>query len=107
MFKTKLKKGDQVIVNSGKHKGSTGKITKIITSTSRCIIEGVALVKKHQRATKQGEKSQIISKESSVHISNVQYYDDKAKKAVKLSYRKDDNGKKVRVNRKSGEVVNG
>lgn len=106
MLKTKLKKGDKVIVNSGKHKGSTGKIIKIITAKSRCIVEGVALVKRHQRATKQGEKSQIISKESSIHISNVQFCDEN-NKAVKLSYKNDEKGKKVRINRSSGEVVNG
>jgi large subunit ribosomal protein L24 len=107
MFKSKLKKEDKVIVISGKHKGSTGKIKKIITKNNRCIIEGVAMVKKHQKATKQGEKSEIINKESSIHISNVQFYDEAAKKAVKLAYKKDESGKKVRYNRNSGEIVNG
>lgn len=107
MFKTKLKKGDNVFVISGKHKGSIGKITKMLSEKSRCLVEGVALVKRHQKATKQGEKSEIVTKESSIHISNVQFYDEKDKKKIKLSYKKDDEGKKVRINRSSGEVVNG
>jgi len=107
MFKTKLKKGDNIIVISGKHKGSTGKITKMLSEKNRCLVEGVALVKRHQKATKQGEKSEIINKESSIHISNVHFYDEKDKKKIKLSYKKDDNGKKIRVNKNSGEVVNG
>jgi len=107
MFKTKLKKGDSVVVVSGKHKGATGKIKQMIADKSRCIVEGVALVKKHVRATQQGEKSQIVNKESSIHISNVLFLDEKTKKGVKLGYKLDDKGNKVRINRKTGEVVNG
>ena len=105
MFTTKLKTGDQVIVISGKHKGAAGKIKKMLAKKTRCIVENVAMVKKHVRATKQDEKSQIISKESSIAISNVAFYDEKNKQPVKLGYKKDDQGNKVRFNKKTGDVV--
>lgn len=104
MFKTKLKKGDTVVVISGKHKGAKGKILKMIWKKERCIVEGVALVKRHKKATNNNEKSEIISKESSIHISNVLYFDNKNSKGVKLGYKIED-GKKIRVNRKTAESI--
>ena len=104
MLKTKLKKGDTVIVISGKHKGAKGKIKSILKS-NRCIIEGVALVKSHKKATEQNQKSEIIQKESSINLSNVLYFDNASSKGVKLGVKIEDN-KKVRINKKTGEVVN-
>ena len=104
MFKTKLKKGDTVIVISGKHKGAKGKVSSIIRQKNRCIVEGVALVKKHKKATQSDEKSEIISKEASINLSNVLYFDEKSAKGVKLGYRVEDGGK-LRVNKKTGEVI--
>ncbi len=104
MTKSKLKKGDQVIVISGKHKGAKGKITKMLPEKNRCYVEGVALVKKHKRATNQNEKSQIISKEASINLSNIMFFDDKNNQATKLGY-KIEEGKKLRVSKKTGEVI--
>lgn len=104
MVKTKLKKGDPVIVISGKHKGAKGKLKSVLSKKNKCIIEGVALVKKHKRATQSDEKSEIINKESAIDLSNVLYFDEKASKGVKLGYRIEDN-KKVRINKKTSEVI--
>ncbi|MBL6621473.1 MAG: 50S ribosomal protein L24 [Rickettsiales bacterium] len=105
MFKSKLKKGDTVIVIAGKSKGHIGKITKIITASKRCIVEGAAIVNRHKRATSNEEKSQIIKKESSIHISNIAFYDQKQSKKVKIGYEfKDD--KKIRINKKTKESIN-
>jgi len=105
MFKTKLKKGDQVIVTSGKHKGASGKLLSMVTAKNRCVIEGVALVKKHVKARSQEEQSKIITKESSVNLSNVAFFDQKNKQAVKLGYRFTEDGNKVRYNKKTGEEL--
>ena len=103
-FKTKLKTGDTVIVISGKHKGAKGEIVSIMNKKNRCIVKGVALVKKHKKATQSDEKSEIITKESSINLSNVLYFDEKSSKGVKLGYRIEDK-KKLRINKKTGEVI--
>ena len=105
MFKSKLKKGDTVIVISGKSKGHIGKITKIITDKNRCIVEGAAIVNRHKKATSNEEKSQIIKKESSIHISNVSLYDKKNSEKIKIAFEIKDN-KKVRINKKTKEAIN-
>ena len=101
---TKLKTGDKVIVISGKHKGSVGELLKLNFEKNRCFIKGVAMAKLHKRATKQDEKSEIIQREASINLSNVAYYDEKAKKAVKIGY-KIENNKKLRYNKASKEVI--
>ena len=104
MFKTKLKKSDTVIVIAGKYKGVKGELLKIIPEKNRAIVKGVSLVKRHKKATDSNEKSEIISKESSVNLSNLSYFDKNSNKAVKLGYKFTDH-KKVRVNKKTQEVI--
>ncbi len=101
----KLRKGDPVIVLTGKYKGKIAKILKSIPDKKRFIVEGVALAKIHYKAKSQEEKSQIIQKELSVHTSNIAFYDEKAKKSVKLGYKFTEDNKKVRYNKLSGEVI--
>tara|TARA_B100002019_G_scaffold85675_1_gene74184 strand:- start:369 stop:593 length:225 start_codon:yes stop_codon:yes gene_type:complete len=67
----KIKKGDEVVVISGDHKGSKGKILEVIRAKDRVLIEGVNLVKKHERKTQDNPQGSIVERESSVHISNV------------------------------------
>ena len=67
----KIKKGDEVVVISGDHKGSKGKILEVIRAKNRVLVEGVNLVKKHERKTQDNPQGSIVERESSVHISNV------------------------------------
>ena len=101
----KLKKGDLVSVLTGKYKGKTGKILKVLVAKERCVVEGVALAKVHKKATKQGEKSEIVSKELSIHISNLAYYDSESKKAIKIGYKFDESQKKMRYSKLTQEVI--
>lgn len=98
-----LKRGDEVIVIAGKEKGKKGKITRVDTKNSRVIVEGVNLVKRHQRPTMTSEGG-IVTKEAGIHVSNVQLVDPKSGKATRVGYQVKD-GKKVRVAKKSGEVI--
>jgi large subunit ribosomal protein L24 len=101
----KVKKGDLVIVVAGKSKGVKGKILKVLPAANKCVVEGAALVKKHVKATSANEKSQIISKEAAINISNVMYFDEASKKGVRLGYKMDDKGKKVRYIKATNVVV--
>jgi large subunit ribosomal protein L24 len=104
MFKTKLKKSDTVIVIAGKYKNVKGELLKIIPEKNRAIVKDVALVKRHKKATDSNQKSEIITKEASVNLSNLSYLDKKTDKAVKLGY-KIVEGKKQRINKKTQEVI--
>jgi large subunit ribosomal protein L24 len=104
--KLKIKKGDRVIVISGSDKGKRGEILKVMPEDARVIVSGVNLVKRH---TKQTAKTQggIISKEAAIHVSNVALVDPKTQKATRVGFKFLGDGTKVRVARKSGEVING
>lgn len=107
-FKTKLKKGDEVIVISGKDKGKSGKIINVITETGRVVVEGVKLVKKHLSAQKAAARQQepgVIQKETSIAISNVALKDAKTGKPTRVGYKVEADGSKVRVAKKSGTTV--
>ncbi len=99
----RIKKDDMVIVITGKDKGKTGKVLKAMPKENRVIVEGVNVQTKHQKQT-QKERAEIKHIEGPINVSNVMFYDDKAKEAVKIGYSFKD-GKKVRVNRKTGNVI--
>ncbi|MBT4989537.1 MAG: 50S ribosomal protein L24 [Rickettsiales bacterium] len=103
-FKTKLSKGDNVIVLSGKDKGKTGEIVTFVTNKNRVFVKGVNLIKDTKKARNAEEKSQIITREASMHISNIAYYNDDTKKPVKLGYKSED-GKKVRFIKQENKVI--
>lgn len=103
MPKLKIKKGDQVIVISGEDKGKTGEIVRAMPKENKVVVQGVNLVKRHQKPT-QSNPGGIITKEAPINVSNVSLIDPKTGKATKVGY-KDVKGKKVRVARKSGEVI--
>ena len=99
----RLKSGMNVRVVSGNHKGKEGKILKVIKDKNRIIIEGVNLIKKHTRPTQDNPKGGIIEKEGSIHVSNVQLVS--GGKATKVGYKILDDGKKVRISKKTGKKV--
>ena len=103
MPKMKIKKGDQVIVLSGEDKGKTGEVVKSMPKESKVVVQGINLVKRHTKPS-QTTPGGIVTKEAPIHVSNVALVDPKSGKATKVGYKEVD-GKKVRVARKSGEVI--
>ena len=99
----RIKKDDMVIVITGKDKGKTGKVLKAMPKENRVVVEGVNIQTKHQKQT-QKERAEIKHVEGPIDVSNVMFYDDKSKEAVKIGYSFKD-GKKVRVAVKSGKEI--
>ncbi len=104
MLKLKLKKGDKVIVIAGKDKGKTGEITKVLVKESKVLVSGINVAKRHTKPSQENAGG-IISKEMPIHISNVAFVDPKTSKPTRLGVKVDKDGRKVRVAKKSGEVV--
>jgi large subunit ribosomal protein L24 len=99
----KIKKDDMVVVITGKDKGTTGKVLKAMPKENRVIVEGVNVQTKHQKQTRT-EKAEIRHVEGPINVSNVALYDAKSKEIIKIGYEVRD-GKKVRINRKTGNVI--
>ena len=104
MLKLKLKKGDKVIVITGKDKGKTGEITKVLVKESKVLVSGINGAKRHTKPSQENAGG-IVSKEMPIHISNVAFVDPKTSKPTRLGVKVDKDGRKVRVAKKSGEVV--
>ena len=98
-----IKKGDTVVVITGKDKGKQGKVIKVFTDTGRALVEGVNVQTKHQKQTRK-ERSDIKHVEGPVDVSNLMYYDAKTKSGSRIGYRVED-GEKVRYAKKSGETI--
>ncbi len=103
--KLKVKKGDKVIVITGRDKGKTGEIVKVMPEEQRVIVQGINQVKKHRKpsATNAGGMDTI---EQPIHVSNVAFFDAKTNKPTRLGSQTLKDGTKVRVAKRSGEVVN-
>lgn len=104
MTKLKIKSGDNVIVTAGDHKGSEGKVMRVITEKNKAIVEGVNLVSKHEKPNTKNPQGGIVKKEAPIHISNLALIDPKSKKATRVGY-KMEGDKKVRFSKKSNEVI--
>lgn len=103
--KFKLKSGDKVVVTTGRDKGKTGEITKVLRKEGRVLVQGVNMVKRHQRAT-QTSQGGIIEKEAPIAISNVMIADPKDGQPTRVGFKPSDDGKsKVRFAKRSGEVI--
>ena len=100
----KLKKGDNVIVIAGKEKGKSGKIVRVLVKENKVILEGLNMVKKHQRPRKSGEKGTMKDIEMPIHASNVMILDPKTGKATRLGKKKVGE-KMVRIARKSNQEI--
>ncbi|MGA0235959.1 MAG: 50S ribosomal protein L24 [Alphaproteobacteria bacterium] len=103
-MKLKIKTGDNVVVTAGKDKGKRGKVTKVIRSSNRVIVQGANMVLKHQKPS-QDSAGGIIPKEASLHISNVALIDPNDGKATRVGYRFNDAGVKERFSKRSGAVI--
>jgi large subunit ribosomal protein L24 len=104
MATSKIKKDDLVQVITGKDKGKTGKVLSVDVKNHKVLVEGVNKVKKHIKPSQSDPEGGIQTVEAPIDASNVAYYDTKAKAKVKLGYKFED-GKKVRVNKATGEVI--
>jgi large subunit ribosomal protein L24 len=106
MAKLKIKKGDHVVVITGRDKGKKGEVLKVMPEENRAIVKGVAMVRRHQRQTPSQEGG-IIAKEAPIHISNLAIEDPKDGKPTRAGYKFLKDGRKVRFARRSGEVIDG
>ncbi|HJD64584.1 MAG TPA: 50S ribosomal protein L24 [Rickettsia endosymbiont of Diachasma alloeum] len=104
MIKLKVKKGDEVIVITGKYKGKKGKILKVFPEKNKVVVSGINLVKKHTKPTKVSEGG-IITKELPIDISNVAHVDPKTGNPTKVAFKFLEDGSKVRIAKKSGEII--
>ncbi len=102
MAKMKIKKGDQVEVLSGKDKGKRGEVIKAMPAEGKVVVRGVAMVKKAQRPTQQGQQGGIVEREAAIDVSNVAIVDPQTDKPTRVGYRFNEDGKKVRFAKKSG-----
>jgi large subunit ribosomal protein L24 len=102
----KIKKGDRVVLLTGKDKGRQGAVLRVLPKDERVVVEGLNLVKRHTRPTQSDPQGGIKSKEAPLHVSNVALVDPKSGGPTRVGFRIED-GKKVRFAKKSGEVING
>ena len=103
-IKLKIKKGDQVIVRTGKDKGKKGQVLKIMPFENRALVQGVNMVQRHKRPT-QSDPGGITPMEALIEISNLALVDPKTGEATRVGYKFLDDGRKVRFAKKSGEVI--
>lgn len=103
--KIHIKKGDTVYIVSGKDKGKTGKVLKVLRDKNRALVESVNIVKRHQRPTQANPTGGIVEKEASVHISNLMIYDQTEKKPSRIGHKTLSTGEKVRFSKRSGEEI--
>lgn len=99
-----VKKGDKVMVISGKEKGKTGTIIAAFPKKDRVLVEGLNIVKKHMKPNQANPQGGIVSQEASIHVSNVMLIDPKSGEPTRVGYKMED-GKKVRVAKKSGVKI--
>ena len=100
----KIKKGDRVIVTTGRDKGKRGEVLKVMTEEGRVVVSGVNMIKRHTKQTAR-EQGGIVSKEAALHVSNVAHIDPKSGEATRIGFKNLTDGRKVRFAKKSGEVI--
>lgn len=101
----KIKRGDRVVIIAGKDRGKRGTVRHVYPKDDRVVVEGVNMIKKHQRARQQGQQSQIIEREAPLHISNVMLIDPNDNQPTRVGFRAREDGTVVRVGKRSGEDI--
>ncbi len=102
--KFKIKKGDKVQVTTGRDKGKSGEVLRVLREDDRVLVQGVNIVKRHTRAS-QTNPGGIVEKEAPLHVSNVAHIDPKSSSPTRIGYRTDEAGRKVRFAKRSGEAI--
>ena len=103
--KLHIKKGDQVIVISGNEKGKSGRVLEVDRTKMRAIVEGLNMMSVHTKPNAASPDGGIVKKEGSIHVSNLLHIDPKDGKPCRIGRKVDDNGVKVRISKRSGEVI--
>jgi large subunit ribosomal protein L24 len=103
----KIRRDDQVIVISGKDKGKTGKVLRVDRKADKVFVEGLNMIKRHQRPNPANPNAQVgvIEREAPIHVSNVAIVDPKDNKPTRVGVRRDDNGRRMRVTKRSGSEL--
>jgi large subunit ribosomal protein L24 len=104
MVKLKIKKGDNVVVISGRDKGKTGEVLRVLPAEARVVVQGVNVARRHTRP-RMGDPGGILEKELTIHISNVAHIDPQSRKPTRVGFKYLEDGRKVRFARRSGEVI--
>ena len=99
-----IRKGDRVLVIAGRDKGKKGEVIKLLPKEERALVAGVNMVKRHQRQS-QTQQGGIVSKEATIHLSNLAHVDPKSGGATRIGFKTLNDGRKVRFAKKSGEVI--
>ncbi|MGM9759541.1 MAG: 50S ribosomal protein L24 [Parabacteroides sp.] len=105
MSKLHIKKGDNVIVNTGDDKGKTGRVLRVLVKENRAVVEGINMVSKHTKPNAKNPQGGIEKKEAPIHISNLNVVDPKTGKGTRIGRKLDENGALVRYSKKSGEEI--
>jgi len=100
----RIRKGDRVVVTTGRDKGKKGEVLRLYPKEDRALVSGINIVKRHQRQT-QRQQAGIVNKESPVHLSNLAHVDPSTGEATRIGFKIQDDGRKVRFAKKSGEVI--
>jgi large subunit ribosomal protein L24 len=104
MAKLKIKKGDNVVVISGRDKGRRGEVLRVLPAESRAVVQGVNIARRHTKP-RMGEPGGIVEKELPIHVSNLAHIDPQSGKPTRVGYKFLEDGRKVRVARRSGEII--
>ena len=105
MSKLHIKKNDTVVVLAGEDKGKTGKVLKVLVEKNRALVEGVNMVSKSTKPSAKNPQGGIVKQEAPIHISNLSLIDPKSGKATRVGIKVTEEGKKVRIAKKSGEEI--
>lgn len=104
MPKLKIKKGDQVVVISGRDKGKTGEVLRVLPAENRAVVQGVNIAKRHTKP-RMGDPGGIVEKELALHLSNIAHVDPASGRPTRIGYKFLADGRKVRFAKRSGEVI--
>ena len=102
----KIKKGDTVVVLTGRDKGKSGEVIKVMPKDNKALVRGINMVRRHQKQT-QTQEAGIVAKEAPIHVSNISLADPKDGKATRVGFKVQDDGTKVRVAKRSGDLIDG
>ncbi len=102
----RIRKGDRVVVISGRDKGRSGEVLGVLPKEGRAIVRGINMVRRHQRQTASQEGG-IVSKETPIHLSNLAHIDPKDDKPTRVKFERKDDGSVVRIAKRSGEAIDG
>ena len=105
MTKLHIKKGDTVYVNAGEDKGKTGRVLKVLIEKNRAVVEGINMVTKATKPNAKNPQGGLVKMEAPIHVSNLQLLDPKSGKPTRVGYKVNEEGKKVRIFKKSGEEI--